>query len=222
MKKIPNIAIFGLISWLLGFALFVQTSQAQVAPSVRYLSIETKSGSTFTVVWSLFEVAEWADQVHFKLWVVRGSDPCLLSHWGIGLSKTFGFQGGFQNSSEMQMDHIMAEFPFGNEQRTHPIDGLQTYYFFRSHLIFSFNFEEDDILFLAADYENEPEYYGGELPYYGPYNTGDYCKIEYGNILDSGIYPSNVIPEIQFGTVAASISMVIALAVYMRKLKQKR
>jgi len=55
------------------------------------------------------------------------------------------------------------------------------------------------------------------LPYYGPYNTGDYYKTEYANIPDGGIIPDNMIPEVPLGTVAASASMIIAGVFYIRK-----
>ncbi len=76
------------------------------------------------------------------------------------------------------MYHLMAEMPYKVEVRTHPIDGTQTYYFYRAYVYSVFPLQTGDSFLFAGDYENKPEYYGGQLPYYGPYNTGTYFQTQ--------------------------------------------
>jgi hypothetical protein len=188
-----------------------QTAEAQVAPSVRYLTIENKNESSFTVDWSVFTVAQWSDRMNFKLWIARGSNHFLVGSWGVGLSNHlyeqpsgemshpgFGIQGGYGETQ--QMSQITAECPFAVEQKTHPVDGLQTYYFYKTHLTFNFTFEDTDTLLLAADYKNQPELYEGGLPYYGPLNTGDYFRTLYSNIPNPTTSPTPTLTPISVPT----------------------
>ncbi|PVX23542.1 MAG: hypothetical protein CW716_11925 [Candidatus Bathyarchaeum sp.] len=176
--------------------------QAQTSPSVRYLGLENKNGSECTVLWSVFHVSEWADKIHFRLWVIRDGETIPVGIWEIGLSEKidqgsaqimpgFGIQGLYGDN--VSISQATAEAPFATEQMTHPIDGLQTYYFYKTHVTFDFTFQNDDILVLAADYKNGPDYYDGALPYYGLYNTGDYYKIEYNSIPDEAVFPPLVV-----------------------------
>lgn len=181
----------------------LQNVTAQTPPSARYIGLENSNGSEITVIWSVFDVSQWADKIHFRLWVIRESEHIPVGFWEIGLSEKldqggaqimpgFGIQGVYARN--VSIHQVTAEAPFASEQMIHPIDGLQTYYFYKSHVTFDFNFESDDTLLLAADYENDPDYYEGELPYYGPYNTGDYYRIEYSNIPDEWVPPDGLMP----------------------------
>ncbi|MCW4017020.1 MAG: PKD domain-containing protein [Candidatus Bathyarchaeota archaeon] len=187
--------MFVFLFTLLLIAPSIQTVKAQTSPSVRYVGLEGMNGSEGTVIWSVFTVSQWADKINFRVWVIRETEPIPVGNWSIGLSEKldqgsaqimpgFGIQGVY--GGNVSIHQVTAESPFMSEQRTHPIDGLRTYYFYKSHVGFDFTFEDDDIILLAADYENSVEYYEGELPYYGAYNTGDYYKIEYANIPNEG------------------------------------
>ena len=225
MKKITELAILGIVLMLLLSALCIQTLRAQVAPSVRYLNIESVSAGWYTVTWSVFNVAEWGDYCYMRIWVIRGSEHFLILSWGEGLSDTlytephgqmtnpgFGVMGwsweptSFTVSDPTQY-HITAEMPFKVEEKTHPIDGTQTYYFYRAHVFSVFPLQTGDLLLFAGDYENKPEYYDGELPYFGPYNTGTYFQTRYEGL---PFIPENVVPEVPFGTAMSVASMVVA------------
>ncbi len=229
LKKIGYIVISVLFLAILIPALDFQTAKAQVtpAPSVRYLNIEYNGGNSFTITWAVYYVANWGDKINFSVWIIRGSDNFLVGCWAIGLSNIlytspngemsnpgYGIMGGY-GGTEILINWITAESPFMVQQESNPIDGVQMYYFYETHVTFSVPFESGDTILLAADYNNQPAFYSGELPYYGPTNTGDYVQTTYDGITFTA-------PEYQYGILMALMATFIAFVTYEAFIKFKR
>jgi hypothetical protein len=208
VKSSSTILIAGSLFFLLVVPFtVVPLVKADLSPSVRSVSIESKSGSQLTVDWAIFKVGSWGDQIKFNFWVIRGPEHYFIGSCGVGLCDTFYSQPdgemshpGYSSMGVYRSDGVMAllataEMPFDIRQETHPIDGLQTYYYSKVHVVFNFVFKSDDVILVGADYQNTTQYYSGGFPYYGPQNTGDYYEATYSSIPDgNNPFPSNPPP----------------------------
>lgn len=205
VKSLPTnlIAVSLFFLLILPFAV-VPFGKADLGPSVRYVSIESKSGSELTVDWAIFKVDNWGDYVNLCFWVVRDNESYFVGSCDIKLCNTFYSQpdgqmthpgyaeAGVNASSGAKSLIATAEMPFDVRQETQPIDGLQTYYFNKVHMAFNFSFQSNDTILVGGDYQSIPQYYSGDLPYYGPQNTGAFYEATYSSIPDgNNPFPSN-------------------------------
>lgn len=144
---------------------------------------------TFTVSWAIYTVQEWADCCCFRIWIMRESGGVVLASWWIGLNNILdtGSHGEITNPGfEIQgigsilgrVNLRSAENPYMYEDRNHPLDGLHTYYFYKAYVTVQLHtsIDVDDVVQFAGDYERFPEYYDGELSYYGSRNSGSYFR----------------------------------------------
>jgi hypothetical protein len=160
--------------------LFVNGVYAEVEPQIRYSSVEsvmvekilepmdpngveTVDASHLIYTFALFRVDEWADKCNFKLWL-NGE---VIAEWSIGFSATEppGLQGIYlsEDNDLLQISIITSEFPYENQEKFHPVDGMQTYYFYRVHIYFIEIVSKGDTIRIAGDYIKEPTFEGSEL-----------------------------------------------------------
>lgn len=153
--------------------------KAEVPPSIRYLYIESAVNETFdlkhgmdpenpilvdcvhyTFVFALWKVPTWSDKCYFDATLSRKVYSVEVPFW-IGFSqgdanKAPGFQGGDFPSNILQVQMIMAEFPYKSEIIMNPLDGAQRYWFYRFHIWVEGKVEALDRVDFVADYMKKP------------------------------------------------------------------
>ena len=175
-----------LFAVLLFLSLAVNTYGQEADAAIRYIAVERISFDTiyipgpggddipvntthFAFTFALFHVEAQSDRCYYKVWITRDEVPMLVAAWAIGFSapedRPPGLQGIYPDyfTDLVAIHTIMAEFPYTSEVRTHPVDGTQTYYFYRIHFYFNNTLWKGEQVRLASDYMQEPTYTGSEL-----------------------------------------------------------
>ena len=146
------------------------------------------------VVWSVFGVENWSDRCNFRLWNMNGKQ--LLGSWWTGLNNKlyttphgqminpgFGIQGSGSPCKHgepgVSLKQVTAESPYCVQKIKHPIDGLKTYYFYKTHVTIDalFPIELKDELQIAGAYGKCPEFYSTDLPSNGSESSGSYSRL---------------------------------------------
>jgi hypothetical protein len=143
--------------------------KAETAASIRYISVEqittepdypsnfnTPVACThFAYTFALWKVNAWADRCYYVAYTDKGG---VVAKWSVGFSVTGGLQGIYldQSSGLLQVETVMAEFPYTKTNLTNALDGTQTYSFYIMHFYFTANIFKGDVVTVAADYMREP------------------------------------------------------------------
>jgi hypothetical protein len=149
--------------------------------SVRYTNITEIHDDKLKVTWATRDTSGWSGhQVKLKIWScklpINEENPwTLIAEWNLG---AVGSGNGY--SSMQTITGLVTQYgsPVRNEERTHPIDGTANYWIWESDIIGNFSellLPDYDIQF-AAEVDQSPIVYYGDLPYYGQTQTGDYYR----------------------------------------------
>lgn len=174
--KTKHLAITALIA-ILAIAIFTFNPHltakadnfASPSPSIRYLTFENITegwctdrpglhtwGTQFVFSFALFKVVSWGDWCYFNSSIIANGTTRRMS-WQFMFDNSTppNLAGAGSYGSDMiETITYTADCPYKNQTINNPVDGNQTYYFYRTHVWLKGDIDNNTIVQLTSDYNH--------------------------------------------------------------------